>query len=97
MMAWRMASLPEPVGGRAAAAQVPAPAAALSRFTRSCVAPLPLFSISIRPTTSAPRPLMAGMILSRWRVSSAALSAPRQSLRVPLGKQEAPDWSMVLK
>jgi hypothetical protein len=60
-------------------AYAPAPAFALTPFTRSWIAAAVLFSSSINPMMLASSPRMALTTLSRWRVSSAVEFAPRQS------------------
>ncbi|PTT75887.1 hypothetical protein DBR42_27985 [Pelomonas sp. HMWF004] len=57
---------------------------------------LPPFWISIRPTTSAFRPDSAARILVRWRVNSASVLAPRQSLpQLGLPATKAPPLPLV--
>ena len=74
MTAWKISSVPTiPVSTYA---YVPGAVAALSASTSVATA-VPLFSISIRPTMSASRALIAATILACCRTSSSAVFAPR--------------------
>ena len=89
-----------PIGPVASAVYGTAPGRALSAATRSPTAAPASFCNSTRPMTSASRAPMATTSLARWRISSAAESAPRQSSVAdgPHGPV-VPDevWSIVVK
>ena len=91
-----MASLPiRPVGIKLKARPEPSAWAPLSLATISArVASVASFSSSIRPITSAWRPLRAAVSLVSWRSSSSGVSAPRGSRPVAV---VAPGESTVVK
>ena len=83
-MATRMASVPSVPPVLANAYGLTPPQRAFTAPSRSVMAARLVFSSSMKPNTWALRPQTTIEVRSRWRLSSATLSAPRQSC-VPLG------------